>query len=191
MMKGNGRILFLCFLFAFCFSGCDFLFNTGKGFIFDEEKFNAESKAWENINIKNYSFVLKGKLPYWNFSRAIKMYNYEVKVIVKNGAMESFEYIGENPPRQDRDSDEIMEPEYTSISDMYQKIYAMAQDEKQWWKENTGDKHILSTKFEIKYDKNSHYITFFEPVSRWKPDVIVDTTAHAVTVSDFTILDAD
>jgi len=100
--------------------------------------------------------------------------------------MDSFEYIGDVPHKEDGIS--ILEPEFTSISDMYQKISDAAKAEKEWWKENSGSVPIISTKFEIKYSTELDYIVFFEPVSGWKPGVVVDTTAHAVTISNFKVL---
>jgi hypothetical protein len=184
-MKRNVFIVVLILIGLFVFSTCVFEFED-KGFYFDEKTFTSEWKAWKNKNILNYSFTLVGELPYWNFSRAILMCEYKVNVIVKNGIMDSFEYIGEIPYGDDGES--ILEPEFTSISDIYQKISDRAEYEKEWWKGNAGG-GIISTKFEIKYDTQLHYITFFEPVSKWESDWIVDTTAHAVTISDFTILD--
>jgi hypothetical protein len=57
------------------------------------------------------------------------------------------------------------------------------------WKRKAGGGRIISTAFKIHYDTQSHYITFFEPVSKWKPDYVVDTTVHAVTISNFAVLD--
>jgi hypothetical protein len=183
-MKGKICSVVVVFIGLFMFSTCDLL--TEKGFIFDEEIFNSEWNKWENNDIKNYSFTLTGKLPYWNFSRAIPLYEYKVNILVKDGLMDSFEYIG-NVPYED-DGETIFEPGFTSISDMYQKISDSAKEEREWWK-NYSDGGIISTKFEIKYDKQLNYILFFEPVSEWKLGYIVDTTAHASTISNFTILD--
>ena len=166
------------------FSSCNLM--TEEGFVFDEETFNAERNKWKNNNIQNYRFTLTGELPGWNFSRAIPMFGYTVNIIVKNGIMDSFEYIGDIPYEQDGLT--ILEPEFTSVSDMYQKISDRAKEEKKWWNNNTGG-GIISTKFEIEYDEQLHYVAFFEPVSEWKPNYIVDTTAHAVNITNFTILD--
>jgi hypothetical protein len=170
-MTKNNFIAILAFIGVFGFSACNMeTKNSGKGFFFDEETFTTNWNAWENKNIQNYSFTLTGKLPYWNFSRAIPLYEYTVNIIVKNGIMDSFEYVGDVPYEDGGES--ILEPEFTSISDMYEKINNNAKDEKEWWKNNTGG-GIISTKFEIKYDAQLHYITFFEPVSKWKSGWIV------------------
>jgi len=184
-MKRNIFVAILVFVGIFLFSACN-LPETEEGFYFDEKTFNSEWNKWKNNNIKNYSFTLTGKLPYWYFSRAIPMYDYKVNIVVKNGVMDSFEYIGD-VPYGEYDGETILKPEYTSISDMYQKISDSAKEEKEWWNNYTGG-GIISTEYEIRYDKQLNYITFFEPVSKWKPDYIVDTTAHAVNILNFSIL---
>ena len=182
----NWARLFLA-LSVLSVTGCDiFNLNANRGFHFDEKTFAAQSKAWEDQNIANYSFTLEGRLPYWNFSRAILMRDYKVKVTVKNGVMNSFEYVGDIPHSEDGES--ILEPEYTSISDMYQKISDWAREEKQWWKDYS-DGGFVSKNFKVKYDPALHYINYFEPVTRVESGWILDTTEHAVYVSEFTILD--
>ena len=161
--------------------------DPDKGFFFDEETFTANWNAWKNKNIQNYSFTLAGELPIWNFSRAIPLHEYIVNIIVKNGVMDSFEYIGDIP-YDETDRESIFEPEFTSISDMYQKISDSAKYQKEWW-ENYDGEGVISTKFEIKYNAQLNYIMFFEPVSEWESGWVVDTTAHAVIISNFTILD--
>ena len=185
-MKEHFNITVLVFICLFGFFSCDL---EEKGFFFDEKTFNSNWTKWRDKDIQNYSFTMNGELPHWNFSRAILMRKYEVNIVVKNGVMDSFEYIEDNVPHEEEDGDVILEPEFTSISDMYQKISDLAEYEKEWWNEYSGNGHIISTEFKMKYDSESHYITFFEPVSRWKPNVIVDTTAHAVIISNFKILD--
>ena len=187
-MKRNMLIAVLVATVIFVFFACD-LENLDEGFYFDEKTFIAEWNAWENKGIKNYSFTMTGELPYWNFSRAILMYEYKVNITVKNGVMDSFEYIGDIPHGENENS--ILEPEFTSISDIYQKISDGAKEEREWWEKHSGEGGIISTKCEIKYDPQLHYITFFEPTSKWKPDYIVDTTAHAVAISNFTALDSE
>ena len=169
-----------------CITACNK--TDDKGFYFDEKTFNSEWDKWEAKKIENYSFVMEGELPYWNFTRYIPMSEYKVKIVVKNGVMDSFEYIGNIPHDYDGS---ILEPEFTSISDMFQKISDLAQVYKGEWNKNPNPSLLISTMFDMKYDKNLHFITFFEPVSKWKPGTIVDTTAHAVKISEFTILDAN
>ncbi len=182
-MKRNWTtILFI--IVVLCISSCDVLGNDSKGFHFDETTFSSEWNNWDEQQINNYSFVLKGSLPDSEFERAILMKKYEVKVVVKNGAMVSFDYT-ETPPYSVPNS----EPEFTSISDMYQKIYDSAQGQKQWWEEYSGDGGFVSTEYKIHYDRELHYITSFEPVTSVKSGWILDTAEHKVTVSDFTILD--
>jgi hypothetical protein len=187
-MKNNIFVTILVSIVFFIFSTCDLdLENSDEGFHFDEKTFTSEWNAWKEKDIRNYSFTMIGELPYWNFSRAIPMHGYKVNIIVKNGTMDSFEYIGDIP--YDENENSISEPEFTSISDIYQKILDMAKDAKEWWGKYSGGGGIISTTYEIKYDSQLHYITFFEPVSKWKPDYIVDTTAHAIIISNFTVLD--
>jgi hypothetical protein len=187
-MKGNIFIACLVFMGLFGFSACNFeTENLNKGFYFNEKTFVSEWNEWENKNIQNYSFTLAGELPYWNFSRAIPIFEYKVNVIVKNGIMESFEYVGDVPHGENENS--ILEPEFTSISDMYKKISDRAKEEKEWWDQYSGDGGIISTTYEIRYDPHLHNVTFFEPVSKWKSGWEVDTTAHAVTISNFKVFD--
>lgn len=202
-MKKNNLAAVLGFAGLAAFSGCWGEFEEAgkrKGFNFDENTFTAEWNAWKNQNIKNYSFTLSGELPYWDFpeqnaSRAILMYDYTVDITVKNGEMDSFEYIGRTPfeydgnPPLGEDEASPLPPEYTSISDAYQKIYDRAHEEKEWWNNYSSNGHIISTSFEMKYNPQLHYITFFEPVSTWQPNTMVDTTAHAITISRFKIFD--
>jgi len=187
-MKGNVFVTIFVFIGLFGFFACNLETEKEKGFIFDEKTFNSEWNKWKSNDIKNYSFTLSGKLPYWNFSRAIPLHDYKVNIVVKDGVMDSYEYIGDVPHKDGEDEISILEPEFTSISDMYQKISNSAKDEREWWKNNSGG-GLVSTKFEIKYDKQLNYITFFEPVSEWKSGYKVDTTAHAVYISNFNILE--
>jgi len=185
-MKKYIYIVLLVFFGLLVFSTCNL--ETEKGFHFDEKKFNSEWNKWTEKNIQDYSFTLNGKLPYWNFSRAIPMLEYEVNIIVKNGEMESFEYIGEIP-HDENDENSVFEPEFTSISDLYQKISDRSREEKEWWNNYSGNGHILSTEYVIKYNSELNYVTFFEPVSNWKSNVEVDTTAHAISISKFVVLE--
>lgn len=177
-------MVFGLLVWLFVFSACNMILD--RGFYFDEETFAAEWNRWENKNIKNYSFTMTGELPYWNFQRAILMSNYEVNIIVKNGTMDSFEYSGDVPYGDD---DGTLEPEFTSISDMYQKISDSAKEEKEWWEQYSGAGGFVSTTFELRYDPEFHYITFFEPVTVVESDYILDTTQHAVAISNFTVLE--
>jgi hypothetical protein len=161
--------------------------DPNPGFHFDEQTFYSEWKAWEDQNIKNYSFVLSGELPYWNYTRAIPLYEYKVKVIVKNGVMDSFEYIGKTPYTED--SEAILEPECLTLSDLFRKIENQANSEKDWWAAYYGDGALISTKLYVTYDTRLHHVAFYKPVSKWKPEWIIDSTASAITVSNFTILD--
>jgi hypothetical protein len=150
-MKRNIFIVVLLSIGLFVFSACILeTENLDKGFYFEEETFAAEWNIWKNQNIQNYSFTMTGKLPHWNFDpqRAILMRDYKVDIIVKNGIMDSFKYI-DDVPYEDESS--ILEPEFTSISDMYQKISTMAENEKEWWNEYSGEEGIISTTYEIKY----------------------------------------
>ena len=185
-MKKSTLLVLLVFAGIIGFSACELF--PDNGFSFDEKTFNSNRNLWENNNIQNYSFTMTGQFPYWNLPRAILMFDYEVNIVVKNGTMDSFEYIGNNIPYTE-DGETILEPEFTSISDIYQKISDRAQESKEWWNNYSGNGYIISTKFVIKYNSEWNYITFFEPVSNWKSGVIVDTTAHAVSLSKFVILE--
>ena len=185
----NSAIKLLLAGIILCASGCGFLLNTDGGFLFDEETFMSEWDKWKNGTLKDYSFTMKGELPRWNFSRDIPMSEYEVTVTVKNGSMDSFEYAGQVP--YSGEDGTVLEPEYTSISDMYQKIYDRAQAEKQWWQEYSGDGGIIGTRYDIRYNRELHYISFFEPLSEWKSGWIVDTTDHAVAIAGFAPADTN
>jgi hypothetical protein len=185
-MKKNIFYILLIFIGSFTLFSC-YIEIEGKGFHFDEETFIKEWNAWKNENILNYSFTMAGKLPYWYFPRDIPMYGYKVKIIVRNGVMYSFEYIGDVPYLDGESS--VLEPEFTSISDIYQKISNRAEEEKEWWEKRPDEAGIISTSFEVRYDPQLHYITFFEPTSKWESEWIVDTTAHSITISDFTVSD--
>jgi len=111
------------------------------------------------------------------------MYHYEVKIVVKNGIMDSFEYIGEIPYKEGS-NDSILEPEYTSISDMYQKMYDQIKRHKSEFLNKSGG-CITSWRYEMKYDPKYHYITRYNPTYRTDSGCIVDTTLDEVTVSDF------
>jgi hypothetical protein len=182
-MKERISIVFLAISLVFGFSACDL--ENEKGFIFDEKTFNSEWTKWENRNILNYGFTVNGKFLYWNKPRAILMFDYEVNIIVKNGVMESFEYIGQNVPYDD---DDVLEPEITTISGLYKKISDRAKAEKDWW-DNNSPNGIISTTLNIEYDSQLNYIASYEPVSSWESGWIVDTTDHAIRISNFTILD--
>jgi|GEM_PF-2337157 len=167
-------------------------------FYFDEKKFKSEWDMWKSQDIKNYSFKLKGKLDADFFPRpkakskdeligTIPMYPYEAKITVKNGIMDSYEYIGITYPGTEIILTPNVEPEFISISDMYQKIY---DDIKDW-------ESILQTKFknclvswgyEVEYDQKYHYIKRSKPTGKISEDCLFETTKHEVTASDFTIL---
>ena len=176
-------IVLLTVLLAFGHSACDL--PSEKGFVFDEKTFISEWDKWEKRNILNYSFTMNGQFPYWNMQRAILMLDYEVNIIVKDGVLSSFEYVGENVPYEEG---EIAKPEFTSISDLYRKISERATEEKIWWISNSGN-GIISTTLNVKYDSQLNYITFYEPTSNWKSGWIVDTTDHAVRISGFSVLE--
>ena len=185
------------------FFACDLETKKETGFIFDEEKFNTNWEKWKENDIQNYNFTLAGEL---------LAQKYKANIIVKKGVMDSFEYDGKAPSQNDGpapgidddpdafiDDDDgpsiagepsILEPEFTSISDMYEKIAEMVEAEKEWWNTNT-DENKISTKFDIKYDSKSNYITYFKPVSKWKAGATADTTDHAVTISKFKALSND
>ena len=175
----------------FGFSACDPGTGTGaevekkSGFFFDEQAFISNWNEWINNNIQNYGFTMTGMVLYRNISRALPMREYKVNVVVKNGVMDSFEYIGYIP--YEYDGITIEKPEFTSISDMYQKIDERAKYEREWWKKNTGG-GIVSTTLRLTYDTQLHYINYFVPVTEVKPGWILDTTNHVVTISNFTVL---
>jgi len=185
-MKGKEmkNIIFavvLIFGGATVFSTCH-LFRE-KGFIFDEETFVSNWNEWKNKDIQNYSFTMTGDLPYW--SGELEMYNYEVNIVVKNGIMDSFEYIGDVP--YERDGETVIEPQFSSISDMYQRISDSATEVKDW--EEFSDGEIISAKFEIKYDSQFNYITFVEFVFKMKPYIKMDTYSSVVNIYNFSVLE--
>jgi len=170
-------------------------------FYFDEQKFKSEWDIWKSQDVKNYSFTLKGELDFTLFPKSIAkshdglieywpMYPYEVKIVVKNGIMDSFEYIGVNPP----DAPEIslipnpdVRPKYTSISDMYQKMYDRIKD---WERDFSrfAEYCLAYFKYEIEYDQEFHYITRYNPDWGIIPGCIFETSEHEVLVSDFIIV---
>jgi len=159
-------------------------------FYFDEEKYISEWNFWKSQDIKNYSFTLKGKLPYWNYSRAkvmakdyvalIPLHGYEVEITVKNGIMYSSEYIGEAPTNS--------EPVYTSISDMYQNLYYQIKhgEFENMYKPHAND-CLISRQYEIEYNQEFHYITRSKPIFKFKSGCTADIVIDEVTVSNFTI----
>jgi hypothetical protein len=174
--------MLICAFFALVFfASCSEDEKKGEGFYFDEEKFMSEWDIWKSQDITNYSFTLKGKLPYWSYTRAILMYGYEVEIAVKNDIMDSFEYVGEAP---------TVEPEYTSMSDMYQKIYETIKSCERDWEERLNRPNngcFVSKRYDIKYDPEFHYIISYKPITGVASGCIVDTVEHEVTVSDFSI----
>jgi hypothetical protein len=74
---------------------------------------------------------------------------------------------------------------------MYEKISDRAREEKEWRGNYSGEGGFVSTIFNVKYDSQSHYITFFEPVTKVEAGFILDTTNHAVAISNFTVLDSN
>jgi len=182
--------LFFCLILCSCTSIYEFF---EEGFYFDEKKFTSEWNLWKNQDIKNYSFTMKGELPYWNYAKAkafvmdILMFDYDVEITVKNGIMNSFEYIGRTPNKEES-RDSILEPEYTSISDMYQKIYDDIKDCERYWKKTSDKGCLLSKHYKIKYDPKYHYITYYEPITNTRSGCILDTSEHEVKVSAFSTL---
>jgi hypothetical protein len=182
------KYLFTIFCIILC--SCTSWLREDHAFYFDEEKFKSEWNAWKSQDIKNYSFTLKGELPYWNYPRAknyvaaILMFPYEVRIVVKNGIMDSFEYIGKIPYNEGS-NDSIYGPVYTSISDMYQKMHDQIKRHKSEFL-NDSRGCIISWRHEMKYDPKYHYITRYNPTYRTDSGCIVDTTLDEVTVSDFT-----
>jgi hypothetical protein len=97
------------------FSACD---DQIKDFHFDEKTFMSNWNAWNNKNIKNYSFTL---FESWgNNARGVPDYaSYEWKIVVKDGVMDSFEhFFYEDPsfPISEVSHKNVLP--FTSISDM-------------------------------------------------------------------------
>ncbi|MDR2594354.1 MAG: hypothetical protein LBC87_06255 [Fibromonadaceae bacterium] len=161
-------------------------------FYFDEKKFMSEWDIWKNPNIKNYNFTLDMKDYNYIVSRAKKYYgapyNYKVEIAVKNDTMDSFKYIGKAP----HENGAIVEPEYTSISDMYQKIYDEIKNHELEFL-NRPQGCTIERRFEIKYNQEFHYITHYQPTFgkiSGCSDYTIDfeTSLYEVFISDFTIL---
>ena len=148
-----------------CVAACKKDNNEDNRFYFDEKTFISERSKWEAQGIENYSFVMEWEYP--------DLYKYKAIIFVKNDVMDSFEYIDDV---QYDYFDAIVDPEFTSISDMYQKIFNRAQRCKE---------SSISTRFDLEYDENSNFIKSF------RSDAIVDHWAHTVIVSEFTIINAD
>ena len=157
-------------------------------FRFEEEKFMTSWDAWNNLDIKDYSFKLKigSDDSYRSFASSRStgiphnLGGYEYNIIVKDGKMDSFEYI---PPLNWKD-DSLSSPYFTSISDMYQKIY----DEAQARKGFSGDGRAESMGFSIEYDSDLFFISFFTIYAIWKDGFSAQPPAPYF-VADFKILE--
>jgi len=177
-------------LFGIIITGCRNDENNNS-FYLDEEKFFSEWNSWNNLNIKNYSFTISNGM-----KRIIDLYNSrsisapppqdfieEWKIIVKNEKMDSFEYtyltpifeeysiIGFNPSN----SGYIVNPHFTSISDMYQKLSP------------EGFYSQLNVKLNVRYDQNYHFIAQFHLCSAGCEGYCNGNTTYIV--SDFKILE--
>jgi len=185
-------LLIFCMILCSCSSREEEAPVKTPAFYFDEEKFQSEWNLWKSQDMKDYSFTLKGELPYWlyskakyyseaNYSEAILMYDYEVRITVKNGVMDSFEYIGTAPSEHGS----IVEPEYTSLSDMYQKIYEeIKNDESDLSKFTNGC--LISIRYEIEYNQEFHNITSYNPIYEMDNyNCEADILATEASVSDF------
>jgi hypothetical protein len=174
------------------YSGCPLLDDL---FIFDEETFNAEWEAWEKQDLQNYSYIIKGSMhPYPDKSRELLMFEYEAKVIVKNGVFDSYEYIRSNDSHFSDDPDlfddhSVTSLTFTSISQMYRSIYDWAKDVESNTDEIKDNPHVSAFRFSIKYNKSWHYPTYFYPSYDYKPGVIADTALHPVSIFDLEPLD--
>jgi len=186
-------LLLACLILCFCSSEKE----KTVAFYFDEKKFKSEWDIWKSQDIKNYSFTLKGELPYWDFpplypkAKATIMtvypaYPYETKITVKNGVMDSFEYTPHEPISITPNPD--VEPEYTTISDMYQNLYYQIKhgEFENMYKPHAND-CLISRQYEIEYNQEFHYITRSKPIFKFKSGCTADIVIDEVTVSNFTI----
>ena len=189
ILFGKTSVLFIifCILITVIISCDDKLKNDDNGFVFDEKTFMSHWDAWNMQNIKNYSFSLEQSYSFWFNSRGVPDWNtYKFKIIVKNGLMDSFEYNV-----YDYDDNHVegnFDPPFTSITDMYQKIYDWAQQEKQNWKNSVYDGMFLSTEYNMEYNSELHYIAFFGIADVWHPNFF-GSPHSPFRVLDFKILD--
>ena len=157
-MKKNGIIClkalsFICILgVSIVIIGCnDYL----EDFNFDEKTFMANWNAWNNQNIKNYSFTLEES--FYGIARGVPdLSSYEWKIIVKNGVMDSFEYFfyeGDYFPEESYKS----VPPFTSISDMFQKIYNDVNAQKEYQRKRPD----RTVEYILKYNNELNFITFY------------------------------
>jgi hypothetical protein len=147
----------------------------GNGLNFDEEKFMSEWNSWNNQNIKNYSFILHGGTG--SFNNLIMPLDahppFSFKIIVLDGVMDSFEIIingGVNPP-------------FTTISHMYQRIFDEIQATRKWFNEG-GNEVINSITINIGYG-SMHYIAFYGKSYDYKEGHEVSENGLSYGVSDF------
>jgi len=149
-----------------------------KGFIFDEETFMLNWNAWNDRNIKNYSFVLRYTFPYINTKITYKngiIYSYEN--IDPYGCSENFEYLISLSP--------LEVPDFTSMTHLYQSINDIVLREKQYKLSN----HIISRTVQLEYGALNN-ITFYyistEYIQGYKPCLDGD---FPYVISDFQIID--
>jgi len=149
--------------------------NSNSGFIFDEITFMSNWDSWNNQNIKNYSFNLSTNEPVQaRFSPIL----FGVNIIVRNGLMESYEYIFNETG--------LETPIYTSICDMFQKIYDFAIENKSDWK---NVDYLISETWNIKFNESLNYITIFSGEYKWKSTVPPFFYFVSHYISDFKIID--
>jgi hypothetical protein len=132
--------------------------NFDNDITFDEITFMSKWNTWNNNNIKNYSFTLEES--FYSISRGLPdPYSYEFKILVKNGVMDSFEYFVYYDGKPFEVNENSLPP-FTSISDMYQKIYDDVQNTKKFLKDS-----IYSYEYKLEYDSELYFITYYTVIS--------------------------
>jgi len=186
MKKYYFSFLLLSTILLLCI-GCN---NTNKyseeSFHFDEKVFNSQWNLWNKQNIENYSFTLVEGYYWNNTARGVPdPIIYEFNIIVKNGKMDSFKsnvYDFENNPVEG-----YFQPKFTTISEMYQKIFESASRMEELWKINQFDGMYLSTAYIIEYNNELNYITFFNIVHEWDPSFF-GSPLSPIRVTNFSII---
>lgn len=153
-------VLLICiFGIGIVFISCDLEESDEINFKFDKETFMLNWNAWNDQNIKNYSFTLSRS---YNFFRGLIPTDDRFDIIVKDGILYTFEYYGNYFDWQNKEPF----PLFTSICDIYQHIYDSIPNSKQAL-ENDPNLTII---YNIEYNKELFYITYFNNIA-FLPDV--------------------
>ena len=149
-------------------------------FHFDEETFMLNWNAWNDRNIKNYSFVLRYTFP-----------GIHVKIKYKDGLIDSFECL--NPYCNDTSNFEhlislnpLEYPDFTSMTHLYQSVYNHVQREKQFGKFSDN---IISRTVKLEYGEMNN-LTYYFISTKFKPEYVPPLDGDfPYVMSDFKIIE--